>query len=127
MLLSDSQIIMRPLYSNLLFKPIDYIFATCLTKCLSWLVGVQSSPYSSNYICIIILLLPFTSKSVTELWVVTWVLGLKKWHKSWSRRHMFREKSHQTHAYLVVRAFGASQMHPCPYRGSVQGFDALKV
>jgi len=40
MLLSDSQMIIRPLYLDLLFKPVDYIFVTCLMKFLSWLIVV---------------------------------------------------------------------------------------
>jgi len=44
MLLSDSEISMRPPCSDLLFKPVDCIFVACLVKCMSWLVGVQSSP-----------------------------------------------------------------------------------
>ena len=40
MLLSDSQISIRPLCLILLFTPLDAMFVTCLTKFLSWLVGV---------------------------------------------------------------------------------------
>jgi len=40
MVLSDSQLSMIPLYSKLLFTPVDYIFVICLKKFLSWLVGV---------------------------------------------------------------------------------------
>ena len=54
MLPSDSQINMRTLCLNILFALVDYIFVICLIKCLSWLVGVQSIPCSSNCICIII-------------------------------------------------------------------------
>ena len=41
MVLSNSQLSMRPLCSELLFTPVDYIFVICLMKCLSWLVGFQ--------------------------------------------------------------------------------------
>lgn len=71
MLLSDSQMSMRPISSNLLFKPIDYIIVTCLMKCLSWLVGVESSPCLINCICIIIMLFSFSFESVIEFWAVT--------------------------------------------------------
>ena len=82
MLLSDSQIIMRPLCSDMLFKPVDYIFVTSLTKCMSWLVGVQSRPCQCFCKCIIVLLCKLISKLVIELWAVSWALDLKKWHKS---------------------------------------------
>jgi len=71
MLLTDSQISMRPIFSDLLFKPIECIFLTCLTQSLSWLVGVQSSLYSSNYICIIIPLLYFIFGSFMEFSAMT--------------------------------------------------------
>jgi len=64
MLLSDSQISMRPLCSDLLFTPVDYIFVIFLTKFLSWLVGDQLSPCSSNCISIIIPLLSFCYEGV---------------------------------------------------------------
>lgn len=99
MLLNDYQISMRPLCSDRLFKPVDYIFVTCLTKFLSWLVGVQSIPCSNNYICILIMLLSFSSKSVIKFWAMNWALGLKKWHKSWSHMRRSEEKIPHTHAY----------------------------
>jgi len=77
MLLSDSQINMRSLWLDMLFTPIDYIFVTCLTKLLSWLVGVQSRPYHCFCKCIIIILCKFISKSVIEFWVVTWAQANK--------------------------------------------------
>lgn len=43
-LLDDSQISMRPLCSNMHLWPIDYMFIMCLTKRLSWLGLVRSSP-----------------------------------------------------------------------------------
>jgi len=82
MLLSDSKLSMRPLRSYMLFTPVDYIFVMSLTKCLSWLVGVQSRYYSSNCIFIVISLLSYCSKAVIQFWVVTWALGMKKWLKS---------------------------------------------
>ena len=78
MLLSDSQMSMRPLCLYLLFSSVDYIFVICLTKCLSSLVGVQSRAGSSICICIIISLLSFCSKGVIQFWVVTWALAPKK-------------------------------------------------
>ena len=78
MLLNDSQIIMRPICSDLLFKPVNYIFVTCLTKCMSWLVGVHSSPYSSACFYIVIPVSCFSSESVMEFWAVTRALGLKQ-------------------------------------------------
>ena len=99
MLLSDSKISMRPLCSDLLLKPLDYIFVTCLRKCLSWLVGVQSRPCHCFCKCIIVMLCKFISESVNEFWAVTWTLGLKKWHKSKSRRQRSKEKSLEMHAY----------------------------
>jgi len=64
MLLSDSQMSMRPLCLDLLFTPVDYIFLICLMKCLSWIVGVLSRDFLSNCICIIIPLLSLCSKGV---------------------------------------------------------------
>ena len=78
MILSDSHISMRPLCSYMLFKPVDYIFVTCLTKCLSWLVGVQCRPCPCFFKCIIVILCKFISGSVIEFWAMTWDLGLKK-------------------------------------------------
>jgi len=68
---SESQISMRPLCSALLFRPIDLIFVICLTKCLSWLVGVQSSPCQCFCKCIIVPLCKFISEGVIELRLVT--------------------------------------------------------
>ena len=82
MLVCDSHLSTRPLCSNSLFIPIDYIFMLCLTKWFSWLVVVQPSSYSSNYFCTIISLLYFCSEDVIILWVVTLDLGVKKWLKS---------------------------------------------
>lgn len=78
----------------MLFKPIDYIFMTCITKFMLWLVGFQLGPFSSNFIRIIILLLSFNSENVIKFWAVMWDLGLKKWHKSRSCMHKSEEKSH---------------------------------
>jgi len=64
MLIIDSQVSMRPLCLDMLFTPVDYIFVICSMKYLSWLVGVQLSPCSSNFICIIIPLLYFISEGV---------------------------------------------------------------
>ena len=66
MFLSDSQLSMRPLCSDLLFTPVDYIFVICLTKCLSWLVVVQLSSYLSVFIYIVISLLFYYSKDVIQ-------------------------------------------------------------
>ena len=82
MFLSDSQLSMKPLFSYMLFRHVDYIFGICLTKYLSWLVGVQSRFYSSDWIRIIISLLIYCSEDVIPFLVVTWVLGLKKRLKS---------------------------------------------
>jgi len=48
MLLNDSHMSMRHLCLNILFTLEDYIFVTCLTKCLSWIVRVHSRAYLSN-------------------------------------------------------------------------------
>jgi len=77
MILSNYQISMIPLCSDMLFKLVDYIFVICLTKCLSWLVGVKSIPCHCFFKCIIFMLCKFISESVIEFWVVTWALGLK--------------------------------------------------
>lgn len=82
MSLSDSQISMRPLCSDSLFSLVDYIFVIFLMKCMSWLLGVQSSFPSSDCIYTIISLLFYCFEYVIQLWVVTRALGLKKWLKS---------------------------------------------
>jgi len=64
MLLSDSQMSMRPLGSELLFKPVNCIFVTCLMRFMSWKVGFKSIPCSSDCICIIIPLLSFYFEGV---------------------------------------------------------------
>lgn len=51
----------------------------------------------------------------------------EKWHKSQSRRHKYEEKIPQLHTCITVGASRASQMHPCPYQGSVQGFNGPKL
>ena len=48
--LSDSKLCMRPLCSELLFTPVNYIFVMCLTKWLSCLVGVQSRSSTSIFL-----------------------------------------------------------------------------
>ena len=82
MLHSDSQISMRPLCLNLLFTYVDYIFVICLTKHMSWLVGVWLRASSSIYICIIVSLLSLYSEGAIQFWVVAWAMGLRKWLKS---------------------------------------------
>ena len=127
MLLSDSQMSMRPLCLDLLLKPIDYIIVTCLMKCLSWLVGVQSSPCSTNCIYFLILLLYFSSESVIKSWEVTWagpekmaqILETQAQH--WAKNVLERMLTHD------VGVSRASWMHLCPYQGSVQGFNGLKT
>jgi len=52
MLLSNSQISMRPLFSVLLLRLVAFMFVTCLTKFLSWLVGVQYCPCWCFWKCI---------------------------------------------------------------------------
>jgi len=37
---SDSQISMKSIHLILLFTPVGYMLMICLTKCLSWIVGV---------------------------------------------------------------------------------------
>jgi len=70
MLLSDSQISMRPICSNMLFTPLDYIF-------LSYLVGVCLRACSRIFICIIFSLLYLYYEGVIQFFVVTWAMGLK--------------------------------------------------
>ena len=82
-ILSDSQISMISLCLNQLFTRVDYIFVICLMKFLSWQVGVLLRVCSSIYICIIASLLYYYSRSVIQLWALTWDLGLKKWLKYW--------------------------------------------
>jgi len=118
---------MRPICSDLLFKPVDYIFVTCLMKCMSWLVGVQSSPYSSNFICILILLLSLSSESVIEFWAMTWTLGLKSGtNPRFAGTGLRRKVPRRMHTH-VVGVSGASWTHACPYQGSIQGFNGLKI
>lgn len=99
MLRSDYWMSMRPICSYLLFKHVDYIIVACLTKCLSWLVGVESHPCSSKCRCIIILFLSFSFESIIDFLPVTLALGLKKWLKSQRRVHNTRKKSPHMHAY----------------------------
>lgn len=87
MVLSDSQLSMRPLCSELLIAPIDYTFAICLTKCMSWLVGAQSSFWKCIFFSTVISILFYGSKEMVQFWEVTWALGLKKWLKSQSCWH----------------------------------------
>jgi len=82
MVLSDSQISMRSLRLNMLFTPVDYIFVICLTKCLSWLVGVWLRACSTIFFCMIVSLLIYCSGDVIQFWGVTWAMGLKKWLKT---------------------------------------------
>jgi len=93
MSLRDSQQSMRPLCSDLLFTPVDYIFVKCLTKCMSRIIGVQSISYSSNFIFTVISLLYYYSEGVIQFWEVNWALGLKKWLKSQGRWHITESKS----------------------------------
>jgi len=64
MSLSDSHLSMRPLSLDLLFTQLGYIIMICLTKCLSWLVGVHSRSHSSDYIYTGMSLLFYYSKDV---------------------------------------------------------------
>ena len=82
MLLSNSQISMRPLFPVLLLRPVALMFVTYLINLLSWLVGVQSSPCWCFFKCIFVPLWNLIYEGGIEFWVVTWALGLKKWHKS---------------------------------------------
>ena len=56
MVLSDSQICMRSIHLIMLFTPVGYMLMMCLTKCLSWLVGVwlwscSTSAFASLFPC----------------------------------------------------------------------------
>ena len=127
MLLSNSQISMRPLCSDLLFTPVDYIFVTCLTKCLSWIVGVQSRTCPCFCKCIIVMLCKFISESVVELWEMTWALGLKKWLKSRRCTHNTGQKSPWTHAYPCCGCVW-SLLDACfPTSKERRGFNGLKT
>lgn len=88
MILSDFQLGMRPLCSKLLFRPVDYIFAICLTKCMSWLLGVKWRSWTSICFSTVISMLFYWYEDMVQLLVVTWALGLKKWLKSRSRWHI---------------------------------------
>lgn len=100
---SESQISMRPICSDLLFTLVDYIFMTCLTKCPSWLVGVQSRSYSSNCISTIIYMLSYYYEGFIQFWEVTWALDLKMWLKSWGQWHRSEKNSPWTLACLPMR------------------------
>jgi len=127
MLHNDSQMSMRPICLDLLFTPVDYILVICLMKCLSWLVGVQTIPCSSNFICIIIPFLSFCSEGIIKLCAMSWPLGLKKWLKYQGRWHNNEKNSPWMLAYHVVEASRAFWMQACPYHGSVQGLIGLKT
>lgn len=75
MLLSDSQIGMRPISSNLLFWPIDYIFVTCFMKFMSCMVVVRSS--TCWIICASILSsrLFIISEIFMKFWKMAWKCG----------------------------------------------------
>ena len=68
MVLSDSQLSMIPLCLELLFTLVDYIFVICLTKCLSWLVGVHSSLCSRICVGIIVSMFLFISVNSMKFW-----------------------------------------------------------
>ncbi len=128
MLLSDSQISMTPLWSYLLFKLLDYIFVTCLTKCLSWIVAVQLSPCSSVLFYIIIPLLSFSSGSVMEFWAMTQALGLKKWHINQGRRLRTTGKSPQSHSYPCCACESLASNHTLSHvKGATGGLMVGKV
>ena len=40
---------------------------------------------------------------------------------------MTEEKSLHMHPCITMGVTGASQMYPCPYQGSIQGFNGLKT
>ena len=77
MVLSDSQLSLRPLCTKLLITHIDYTLAICLTKCLSRLLGIQSRSWKSIIFSTIISMLFYWYKEMVQFWVVTWALGLK--------------------------------------------------
>ncbi len=83
MILSNSQLSMRPLCSKLLITLVEYTFAICLMKCLSWIVGVQSRSWTSFYFSTVLSMLFYWSEEMVQFWAVTWALGLKKWLKPW--------------------------------------------
>lgn len=62
-----------------------------------------------------------------EFWVVTCTLGLKSGTKPGVAGTTMGKKVLGNTLTLSMGAFGASQMHPCPYQWSVQGFDARKL
>lgn len=77
MLLSDSYISMRPLWLNILFTPVDYIFVICLTKCQCWLGMVKPSPGVSFWFISLVIMCLMHSRSYNKLWVAVGILGLK--------------------------------------------------
>lgn len=77
MLLSDSQISMRPLCLNLLFTPIDCIDAKCLTECQSRLEMVRSSLGVSFWFISIVIMCLMDSGGCSKFWAVAEILGLK--------------------------------------------------
>ena len=111
MLLSNSQLSMRPLCSDLLFTLVDYIFVICLTKCLSWLVRVQSRSHSSDCIYTVISLLFYCSKDVIQFWAVTWAMGSKKWLE-------YQGCLQNTKKIVPVRVFRGPWTLPCPQHES---------
>lgn len=90
---------MRPICSKLLFTVVNYIFLTCFMKFMSWLVGVQSSPCSRNFICIIFLLLYFIPEGAIGFQTVIQSGSLKKWLKSLGHGHNTGQKSPWMLAY----------------------------
>ena len=121
MLLSDSHISMRPLCSDMLLWLVECIFVTCLTKCLSCLVGFQSSICSSICFSIIVSMLLFIIEGFMELWEVAWVLDLKSGTKSGVAVSELAEKYPIFLHALAVRVIGGSQSHACPCHGSDWG------
>ena len=112
MLPYNSHISMILLCSNLLLWCVECIFVTCLTKCLSWLVGVQSSHWSnvcnSNLVSISFII----SEAYMEFWVFAWVLALKSGTKSKVVGSELDENFHSRwHALLWEQLEGLICMH----------------
>ncbi len=126
MLLNDSQMTMGPLCLELLFTPVDYILMICLTKWLSWLVGVNSRACSSICIYIIISLISFCFEGFIHFLAVTWALGLKKCLKSRGHWHNTKRNSHWMLACLAMRVSRSSWTLLGTYHGGVQRSRDLK-
>lgn len=74
---SESQINMRSLCLDILFKPIDFIHAKCLIECQFRLGKVRPSPRVSFWFTSLVIMCLMDSRSYNNFLVVAGIIGLK--------------------------------------------------